>query len=256
MGLGIQLQRLWRMRRWVAGCALLATFVAVWSVARIGLLPPRLEPRALKMSSASTQVLIDSPQSALVDDRYDTYDFEALTNRAVLVGNVVASLPIRRAIAAQAGVRADDLQVVPPLTLKQPRVLAIDGNERHATDLLKLNDQYRLFVRANPTVPMLQIYAQGPSNSVTAKLADAAVAAMQKYLDALARAQQTPSANRIKLTQLGRAHGSTINGGIQLRIAALAFVLTFGAAVASIAFFRRLREGWRLESLAVRSAGG
>ena len=37
MGLGIRLQRMWRMRRWVAGCALLALFVAIWSVARIGL---------------------------------------------------------------------------------------------------------------------------------------------------------------------------------------------------------------------------
>ena len=226
------------------------------SVAKIALLPPRLEPRALKLSSASTQVLIDSPQSALVDYRYDTYDFDALTNRAVLVGNVVASLPIRTAIARQAGIGANRLQVVPPLTLKQPRVLAIDGNERHAADLLKLNDQYRLFVRANPTVPMLQIYAQGPSNAVAAKLADAAVEAMQKYLDELASAQRTPKENRITLTQLGHAHGTTINKGIELRVALFAFVLTFAAAVASIAFFRRVRQGWRLEALAVPSAGG
>lgn len=256
MGLGIQLQRLWRMRRWVAACALFAAFVAIWSVARIGLLPPHIEPRALTMASASTQVLIDTPQSALVDSRYNTYDFDALTNRAVLVGNIVASFPVRRSIAKRAGVEADGLQVVPPLTLKQPRVLAIDGNERHSTDLLKLNDQYRLYVRANPTVPMLQIYAQAPSEKVAAAIANAAVAAMQKHLDELATTQGTPVGNRIKLTQFGLAHGTTVDGGISLRVALLSFVLTFGAALASVVFFRRLREGWRLEALAAQSAGG
>jgi hypothetical protein len=256
MGLGIRLQRMWRIRRWVAGCALLAGFVAIWSVARIGLFPPHLEPRALKMASASTQLLVDTPQSALIDSRYNTYDFDALTNRAVLVGNIVASFPVRQAIAKRAGVNADGLQVVPPLTLKQPRVLAIDGNEKHSTDLLKLNDQYRLYVRANPTVPMLQIYAQAPSDKVAAALANAAAAAMQKHLDELATAQQTPVGNRIRLIQLGRARGTTIDGGISLRVAMLAFVLTFGAALASVVFFRRLREGWRLEALAAQSAGG
>ena len=200
--------------------------------------------------------MVDTPRSALTDSRQDTYSLDALTNRAVLLGNVMASLPVRESIARRAGVPVESLQVVPPLTPKQPRVLADAGNERHTSDILKANDQYRLFIQANPTVPVLQIYAQTPSAESAAALANASVDAMQAYLGDLAGSSRTPGTARIQLTQLGRARGVVINEGIQLQVALLAFVLTFGASCATVIFFRRVRDGWRLEALSERTAAG
>jgi hypothetical protein len=257
MGFGIRLRGLWKMRWWVLACATLAAVAAVWSVAKIGYAANggvTLTPRALQMASGSTQIVVDTPRSTLVDARQDTYSLDALTNRAVLVGNVMASPPVRAAIAQRARVPADLLQITPPLTPKQPRVLAEDGHERHTSDILKLSDEYRLFISANPTVPVLRIYAQAPDARAAGALANAAVDAMRDHLSELGKASGTPGSEEIRLMQLGRAHGEVINKGIEPQVAILAFLLTFGISCASVIFLRRVREGWRLAALADKAA--
>lgn len=250
MGFGIRFRELWQMKPWVVGCVALALLAAVWSVAKISVAPPGASPRALKMASATTEVVVDTPRSALVDARQDTYSLDALTNRAVLLGNVMASPPVRKDIARRAHIPEQVLQMTPPLTPKQPRVLAQDGNERHTSDILKLNDQYRVFISANPTVPVLRIYAQAPDAKRAAALANATVDAMKLHLTDLAGLARTPATDQIQLTQLGRAQGEVINGGIDLQVALLAFIVTFGVACASVIFMRRVREGWRLAAVA------
>jgi hypothetical protein len=254
MGLGIRLHSLWQIRGWVVGCFVFATLAAVWSVERVSLSPFGLSPRALDMASASTQVVVDTPRSTLVDIRQDTYGIEALTNRALLLGNVMASPQVRADIARHAGVPFDSLQVVPPITPKQPRVLAEAGNEKHTSDILKLNDQYRLYVKANPTVPFLQIYAQAPEADTAAALANAAVGGIQTYLQELAASTATPTTQQVRLTQLGRATGTVINHGIKWRFALLAFLLAFTISCATVIWVRRVREGWRLATLSERTA--
>ena len=103
------------------------------------------------------------------------------------------------------------------------------GNDRHASDILKLNDQYRLNIQANATVPMLYIYAQTPTATDEA-LANGAVDAMRGYLADLARSTETPDTKQIHLLQLGRARGEVINAGIDWQAAVLAFLLTFGTS--------------------------
>ena len=199
--------------------------------------------------------MVDTPRSTLVDIRQDTYSLDALTNRAVLLGNVMASLPVRQEIARRAKVPFEALQVVPPLTPKQPRVLAEAGNERHTSDILKLNDQYRLVIQGNPTVPFLQVFAQAPTAASAAALANASYDALEAHLAQLVASAKTPAPEQIKVMQLGRAQGSVINQGIQWRVALLAFCLTFAVLCATVIFFRRVREGWRLESLSAETAG-
>ncbi len=249
MGFGIRIRGLWQIRGWVAACAAFALVAAVWSVASVGVLPPRLGSRSLEMATATTQVLVDTPKSTLVDIRQDTQGIDALTNRALLLGNVMASPQVRADIARRAHVPFDSLQVVPPLTAKQPRVLAEAGNERHASDIRKLNGQYRLYIRANPTVPFLQIYAQTPTAESAGALANAAIGGMQSYLTELAQSTQTPETQQVRLIQLGRAHGAVINKGIQWRVAFLAFLLAFAVSFATVIWVRRVREGWRLAAL-------
>jgi hypothetical protein len=254
MGLGIRLHGLWQMRWWVLGCVCLGLVAAEWSVAKISLTPPGLTSRALEMASASTQIVVDTPRSTLVDARQDTYGIDALTNRAVLVGNVMASPPVRAAIAKKANIPVQVLQITPPLTPKQPRVLAEDGIERHTSDIVKLNDQYRLFISANPTVPVLRIYAQAPDAPTAGLLANAAVDSMREHLAELADGSDTPGGDQIKLMQLGRAHGVVINEGVQYRAAILAFLVTTGIACATLIYLRRIRDGWRLAALADHAA--
>jgi hypothetical protein len=254
MAFGMRLRGLWTIRGWVVACVAVALAAAVWSVASISLLPPGLSSRSLQMASASTQVIVDTPLSTLVDARQDTHGLDALTNRALLLGNVMATPEVRTEIARRLRVPYDRLQVIPPITATQPRVLAEAGNERHATDLLKLNGEYRLYVKANPTVPFLQIYAQTPTAESAAALADAAVGGIESYLAQLSQSSGTPTSQQIRLTQLGRAHGTVIDGGIRWRVALLAFLLVFGASCATVIWLRNVRAGWRLATVAEHSA--
>jgi hypothetical protein len=255
--LGKRLWSLWHLRPWLIVSFLLAVFVAVWSVARISLLPPKLTPRSLEMATATTHVVVDTPKSSVLDLRQNTYDFQALTQRAVLLGNVIANGPVRAAIAARAHVPVDSLQIAPPLTPKQPQATLGTGVPAPSvSDIAKSTDQYRLSIQADPTVPVLDIYAQAPSAATAAALANGAVDGLRQYLTGLAAAQQTPPKDQVQLLQLGVAHGTVINNGIEWQVAVLAFVLTFVIACAASIFLSRVGRGWRMAALAEQRAGG
>jgi hypothetical protein len=254
VGIGIRLRKLWSLRGGVALCLALAALAALWSVESIGLLPPRLTPRSLEMATASTHVVVDTPTSAVLDLRQDTYSFEGLRNRAVLLGNVIAGSTVRAGIARRARVPPDALRIQAPLTLEQASPPPDSGNARRTSDILRLNDQYRLNIQANLSVPMLDIYSQAPTARSAAVLANAAVDQLRAYLARLAAAQRTPPQDRIRLLQLGRAHGTVINKGVRWEVFVLAFVLTFAVSCATVLFVARVRAGWRQQALSERAA--
>ena len=256
MGLGKRIWTLWRLRVPVAVGAVLAAVVAVWSVAEIRLTPPGLEPRALEMATGSTHLVIDTPKSSILDVRQNTYSFEALTQRAVLLGNVMANGPVRESIARRAGVPVEVLQVAAPLTSKQPRAQVGSANQKRAGDLLKSTDQYRLSIQANPTVPVLDIYSQAPTAESAEILANSAVDGLRDYLEELAGSQRIRPNDQIQLVQLGRARGKVINEGIDWQVAFLAFMLTFSLACATVIVVSRVRRGWRVAALAEQQAAG
>ena len=249
MKLGRRIWTLWQLRPWLVGSALLALLVALWSVAKIGLLPPRLTPRALEMATASTHVVVDTPKSTVLDLRVNTDDLQALTQRAVLLGNVIANQPVTQDIARRANVPVSVLQVSTPLTPSQPLPVAGSANNS-VTNIVRSTDQYRLSINVNPSVPMLDIYSQAPTAAGAAVLANAAVDGLRSYVATLAAKQHTPPADQIHLLQLGRAQGAVINHGIQWQVAVFAFVLTFSLACATVILVIRIQRGWKTAVLA------
>lgn len=238
-----------RRRPLITASAALAVLVAVWSVAQISVVPPRLTPRSLELATGTTHVVVDTPRSSILDLRQDTYSLTALTQRAIILGNVMANGEVREAIARRAGVPVESLQVTPPLTPTQPRVQVGLGNQKRATDILEDSDQYRLSIQANPTVPMLDIYSQAPDADTAETLANAGVDELRSYLTDLAITEDTPEDEQIRLVQLGRARGEVINGGVELQVAVLAFVITFAIAWALLTVIARLRRDWRATGL-------
>ena len=119
MGIGFRLRTLWRLKLGVVISIALASLAALLSVQKIGLFPPHMSPRSLEMATASTHVVVDTPTSTLVDLRQDTFSYDSLKNRAVLLGNVIGSSTVRQHIADQAGLPVERLRVQPPLTPEQ-----------------------------------------------------------------------------------------------------------------------------------------
>lgn len=255
MGIGIRIRRLWQLKLGVGISLAVALLAAVWSIEKISLTPPGLAPRSLEMATAATHVLVDTPDSIMTDLRQDTYSITGLTNRAVVLGNVIASTSVEARIAQQARVPAGLLRIQAPLTPQQASLPVDSQNARHVTDIAKLNHQYRIQIDANPTVPMLDIYAQTPTPESAAALANAAVDELKAYLAGLATAQDTPAKDKIRLVQLGRATGVVINPGVQLQVALLVFVLTFLVACSTVIFVARVRAGWRQAALSERASG-
>ena len=250
MQLGMHLHEVWRHPIGAATSLILATLVAVWSVADISLFPPRLNSRALDMATAYTQVIIDTPYSSVLDLRQGTDDLLPLKNRALLIGSLMGSAPVRSYIARRAGVAPEQLQIVAPRTPQQPRPRTEAGAKKGPKDLVKSTDQYRLDVSANPSVPFLEIYAQAPSGKASEELANAAVRGLDDYLENLARTEGTPEEMNVELRQLGKARGSVINGGIRVQVVVVVFTLVFALSCAATILIGRVRRGWQLAEAA------
>jgi hypothetical protein len=256
MGFGVRIFRLWRLRTGVAVCAALAVLAALWSVDRISLFPPHLTPRSIEMATATTHIVVDTPKSTIIDLRQDTYNIESLTQRSILLGNIMANGPVRASIAQRAHLPVEALQIAAPLTARQPRAAAGSAAQKHTSDILKSTDQYRLSIQANPTVPVLDIYAQSPNAKSAEVIANAAVDSLRTYLSQLATAQDTPPDEQIRILQLGRARGEVINKGIEWQAAVVAFVIAFALSCATLIFIDRVRKGWRSAALAEQAAAG
>ncbi len=238
------MRQLWRLKLGTGLSLVLALLAAIWSVSRSG----------LEMATAHTEVLVDTPQSIMTNLRENSYSIDGLVNRAVVLGNVIASTPVEARIAQRANVPASLLRIQAPTT---PRVasLPLDSqNSRSMTDILKSNEQYRIAINADPTVPMLDIYAQAPTAESAAALANAAVDELKAYLAGLASSQATPANDQIRIEQLGRATGMVINSGVKYQLGLLVFILTFLLGCATTIVISRIRAGWRVEALSEGTA--
>lgn len=249
MELGRHLAELWSIR-YAAACLTIAIIAALLVTYKVSLLPPKLSPRALEMASASTEVLVDTPKSSVLDLRQDLFDIGSMTNRSVLLGNVMASPPVLAYIGRRAGVPPDLIRAVTPRTPNSPRPFVAPGNDKKATDLLRSTNQYRLNIDANPTVPILKIYSQAPTATAAEQLANAAVDGLRDYLDRQAVARQIAPDKQVRLVQLGRARGAVINGGVRLQVALLTFLIAFALLAAAGVFISRVRRGFIEQRLA------
>lgn len=249
MQLGRHLHELWRLRLGVALSAVLAVLATLWSVYSIGVFPPTLTQRELDIGSASTSALVDSPQSLVADLAASSTDLEGITNRALLIGNIMASEPARSYIARQAGIPLSVLKMSTPTTRRWPRQLAQSGADPSSTDLLKFPGEYRLSVTANPTVPIVGVFAEAPSSAEARRLADAAISGTRAYLTSVAAAQDVPIGRQVRIEQLGRAHGEVIDRGVRGQLAVLTFGIAFGVFCLAVMFIARVRRGWRAQSL-------
>jgi hypothetical protein len=244
MQLGIYLRELWDRKLGLLAVLLVALVVAT-RVSGGSLLPPRIGGGSMDVASASTHVVVDTPRSTIIDLRQTTNSFAEMTNRALLLGNVMASTPVRSYIAESAGVPPEALKITPPTTPEEPRQIADETNQPKSTDILKAPDEYRLSIHANPTVPVLDLYAEAPTQAAAINLADGAVEGLRDYLIEISTKHGTPASVEVRLVQLGRATGAQINPGASLQVTALAFLFTFALGCAVVIFYSRVRRGFQ-----------
>jgi hypothetical protein len=244
MQLGVHLRELWSQKMGLAIAVVLAFLALARVLFGISVFPPGIQQKSLGLASASTEVVVDTPRSSVVDLREDTYSYIGLTNRALLLGNVMASIPVRAFIARRAEVPPAEIRVTPPVSAEQPNVVTDAANQPRTSDILKSPEEYRLSIQSNPSVPVLNIYAEAPDGESASRLANAAVDGLRDYLGSLSREHATPRKEQVRLVQLGRASGGVIDRGVKIQLAVLVFLVVLAVCCAAVLFLSRVRRGW------------
>jgi hypothetical protein len=236
-------QRLRLRGRYVAA-VLIATAASVMSVDKVGFAPPSLHARDWQIGAASTTLLIDTPQSEILNLGATTDDFGSLQARAALLGNLMATDPVKAEIARLMGLPASHIQASAPITANVPQTLVEPGSGASATNILASADHYKVQIQADPEVPILHIYTQAPSGPAAVDLANDSVAGLRDYLSSLSAQQGLYAASHVRLEQLGVATGGVINSRVSEEIAMLVFVTAFAAVCFASVGLSRLRLGW------------
>lgn len=249
-------RELYRLRRFVAVGAAIALFASLSTVYNVSLLPPSLHSKSLDVGAASTRVLIDTPRSKIVDLGSETTDFTTLATRANLLANLMTSAPVKTAVAREAGVPARLVVADAPIIANVPRAGTDPGSEQRANDVVAESNLHRLKLIPNPELPIISIYAQGPTAKAAGELANGSVRALKRYLKTVAAQQSIKDADQLVVTQLGVATGGTVNENVDITLALMVFVAVLTLICLLILVAGSVVRGWReIESVEQQQSG-
>lgn len=228
------LRDLWRHRRLVMVLAALAMLIGFASAYRLTYPPLKVESRQYLVGMASASVLVDTPDSQVVD--VDPEGTDTLGLRANLLASLMAETELSSAIARKAGIPPDRLISIAE-TPTSPQTPLPDGD---------MSGTYVLTVRPDEALPFIKINAHAPDARQAAVLANAAMDALEGYLDSKAAAERVPNARRLVVSRLGPARSGEVVRGPRRLIALLVAVFFFFAACAATVVGFELARRWRL----------
>jgi capsular polysaccharide biosynthesis protein len=217
--------------------ALALAIVSGYSVSSSG-----LKPRSSQYGAASQQVLIDSPQSALVDLKKDTVP---LAVRALVYAQFMRSGAIVDPIAQRLGISPAQVTTQGPFSADGAGQATPQPAVSRSNQLAAERDQYRLAFDAQENLPVVTIYAQAPSEAKAIALANASVSSLQQYVATLQTKQQLKDSDRVLIRSLGGPSAGTVNHGSSPVMMVLIFFVVIGFGCALILAYVSLRRGMR-----------
>lgn len=242
MELAKTLKILWKRRRLMALGAVVAALAALLSVYQVGLFPPSLHSRTNVFATASTQLLVDTPDSAFADLENDLTPLET---RASVFARFLASPAALELIARQAKLPLDSIEAQGPYDINLPVIQQEPTAGQRSSQIVGEGALYRLRFENNPVLPIVSVFAQAPTQDQATALANAAPRALREYVQAIQARQHTPPNRRVVIRKLGSATGGVVNAGANVQIGALVFLVVFGAWCMLLVPAQTLARGWR-----------
>jgi hypothetical protein len=236
------LKTLWRRRRLVGLGVLVAAIAATLSVYQVGLVPPSLTSRTNVFAAASTQILVDTPDSAFVGTGEDV---EPLNVRAGVFARFLSSPVAIDLIAREAKLPADAIEGQGPYSQSIPRFELEPTAEKRSSQIIGERALYRLRFENSPGVPIITVFAQAPTYEEAARLADAVPRALRGYVEQIQGRQGTPVRSRVAIRKLGDATGGVVNGNADVQIAALVFGVVLAGWCILLVPGATIARGWR-----------
>lgn len=240
------LNALWRRRIWVLAAAVVALGVGIKTAYHVTLSPPSLKTKSFQVGSASTQLLLDSPQSSLVAINED---LSRLATRASIFATFMRGGTLTAGIAQRVGIPVDRV------TSSGPYTGPGDANgevieEKRANQLISEHKIYRFRFDSGSSdkpLPLLTVYAQAPTAGEAIKLADAAAAELKDYVAREAAKSGAPPNERLVVHQIKPAEGGVIAENVAGRAVALTGMMAFVGLLVVIVILSGLLDNWKLE---------
>jgi hypothetical protein len=242
MELARTLKTLWIRRRLVALGAGIAAIAALLSVYSIGLFPPSMTSRTNVFATATTQLLVDAPDSAFADLENDLTPLET---RASVFARFLASPVALTLIAKEAHVPVSSIEAQGPYDINLPVIQQEPTAGQRSSQIIGEGALYRLRFENNPVLPVVSVFAQAPTEEEAVDLANAAPRALRAYIGQIQNQQDTPESRRVVIRKLGNATGGVVNAGANVQIGFLVFVIVFGAWCMLLIPAQTLARGWR-----------
>jgi hypothetical protein len=242
MELARTLKMLWNRRRLVALGAAIALLAALLSIYRIGIFPPSLESRTNVFATASTQLLVDTSDSAFADV---ANDLTPLETRASVFARFMASPTALVLIARDAKLPVSSIEAQGPYDSNLPVIQQEPTAGQRSSQIIGESALYRLRFENNPVLPIIAIFAQAPTQDEATALANAAPRALRAYVEGIQARQHTPEERRVVIRKLGDATGGVVNQSANLQIAALVFFIVFVGWCILLIPAQTIARGWR-----------
>jgi hypothetical protein len=268
------LSAIWRRKLLAVAMIALATAAAISTAYKI----PSMEPRQLAVGAATSQILVDSDPSTLVAGA-GTDQIAALGSRARVYAQYLSSRDAIAQISHDTGIPNDLVTARGPFSQgtgiknyqQQPA-------ESRAKDLVDESKSYRLVFEAQEDVPIISVYATGPSSAAAVNLAKSSFATLKQYVaalnregaparEALAKAAPTndngsPNAaspaqvadTTVVVRELGAPEGGIVGGGVNKIMMILAFIAVLGVECFFVAGSIRVAEQRRSLAAATQMA--
>lgn len=232
MELAQALQQLSMRKIWLAVGLLVAAVVGVGA-------KQSLKPTVY--SAAATQMVVDSPRSALGDIGAA---LDPVVARAGLYARLMTSPEALDAIGRASGIPGNQIAATGPVDVGLPQPAALPTPTVVAT-------HFKLELNQNPALPTVDIYTEAPTTRQAIALANGAVTGFAAYLSALEAQSGVLPLHRVQIRELGSAIGGVVDSGASSKLAVLVAVAVLLAWCLMILLFLKMRAG-----LAARRAAG
>lgn len=237
------IRQLWSRKLLVGLVIVIAALAAILSAYSFSLSPPGLQSRALTVGAASSQILVDSPKSALVDGA-SSGTFEALSTRAKIYGEYLSSLAARKQIAKLAGVPPASISSSGPFSSATGQNnYENQSSEDRANEILQEGAQSRLVFTGQEGVPILTVDAQAATAARAVDLANASFITLKRYVNSLSVDGEDVKRG-VTVRELGAPEGGTIGSGNDVVLMALAFLAILVLGCAAILVVPRFTQRW------------
>ena len=250
------MRELWRRRYSVGiGIAYAVITIILMSYRVSSGFPPKIESRQYDAGIAATDVLVDSPNSQVVDVGAGdagvagaAIDLTGLSTRARLLASLMSSSPLKDRIASAAGIKSEKLIVIAPTGDDlAPRVTPATGTTVKPGD----RDANVLGLYVDETLPILTMRVQGPDAVTAERLATSAVSELGDYLKSVASADNVPDARQLVVEPLGKATSATVVKGPRRLYGILAGLLVLATWCLGTVMVPQLVRTWKDAARAV-----